>query len=236
MKVLKKSFLRQNKQIEHTWAERQILEKVNHPFIVKLKFAFQTAKKLFLILDYCAGGELFFYLQKLGRFKERTAQFYAANILLALEYLHNHGVIYRDLKPENILVSKEGYAKLTDFGLSKREMSGGKLTHSICGTKEYIAPEVYMGKGYSFSCDWWSYGCLLFEMIEGLPPFYCQDTDELFDSILKKDPKYQSQISPVAKDLITKLLAKNPKRRLCNPTEIKKHQFFTGIDWDKLEL
>lgn len=106
---------------------------------------------------------------------------------------------------------------------------------SICGTKEYIAPEVYAGNGYSFSCDWWSYGCIVYEMLEGLPPFFCQDTDELFESIMRKEPEYNSHLSPVAKDFIRKLLSKNPKKRMTNPAEIKNHPFFKGIDWNKME-
>lgn len=125
-------------------------------------------------MEYCPGGELFFYLSKIGRFKERSAQFYAANILLALEFLHKKGVIYRDLKPENVLISADGYAKITDFGLSKDDMSEGKQTKSICGTTEYLSPEMLLGKGYDNSCDWWGFGCLLYEMLVGLPPFYCK--------------------------------------------------------------
>ncbi len=126
MKVLKKSFIRKFKQVKHTWAERNILEKVSHPFIVKLKYAFQSPKKLFLVMEYCPGGELFFYLSRMGRFKERSASFYSANILLALNFLHKQGVIYWDLKPENVLIAADGYAKLTDFGLSKDDMVEGK--------------------------------------------------------------------------------------------------------------
>ena len=136
-----------------------------------------------MILEYCPGGELFFYLSKIGRFKEKSVQFYSANILLALQCLQENGIIYRDIKPENILISQDGYAKLTDFGLSKENMLGQK-TNSICGTSEYLAPEVFEGKWYDLACDLWSFGCLLYEMLSGLPPFYYSNKNDLYEAIL----------------------------------------------------
>ena len=167
--------------------ERKILEKISHPFIVKLRYSFQNEKNLYFVLDYCPGGELFFYLSKIGPFNERAAKFYAANILLALECLHQNGIVYRDLKPENILISKDGYAILTDFGLSKENMFGQKTT-SICGTSEYLAPEVYLQVGYGMPCDWWSFGCVIFEMLSGLPPFYSKNRKEISRMIIKNEP------------------------------------------------
>ena len=147
-----------------------------------MKYAFQSDRKLFFILDYCPGGELFFYISRMGKFKEKTARFYAANIVLALECLHKNGILYRDMKPENVLIDKDGYAKLTDFGLSKDDMLG-KRTSSICGTSEYLAPEVFFKKGYGFECDWWSLGCIVYEMLVGLPPFYCKTKRDLLKAI-----------------------------------------------------
>jgi serine/threonine protein kinase len=165
-------------------------------------------------MEYCPGGELFFYLSKMGRFKERSAQFYSANILLALEFLHKKGVIYRDLKPENVLIAADGYAKITDFGLSKDDMTKDKQTLSICGTTEYLAPEMLLGKGYDSSCDWWAFGSLIYEMLVGLPPFYCKNQEELFYSILHKDPEYPEFLSAEAVSLISQLLNRNPAKRM----------------------
>lgn len=150
---------------------------VNHPFVVRLDFAFQTRDKLYMALEYCPGGELFFYLNQIGRFKEDAVKFYAANILLGLEHLHACDILYRDLKPENILVCSDGYTKLTDFGLSLERSQEGQKCTSICGTAEYLSPEILQRKGYSKSSDWWSFGILLYEMLVGIPPFYNQKRD-----------------------------------------------------------
>ena len=172
MKVLKKAEIIKRNQFEHTMAERRILETVHSPFIVKMDYAFQSETKLFFLLDYCPGGELFFYLSQIGRFKEDAARFYASNILLALEHLHQKNIIYRDLKPENVLVGKDGYIKLTDFGLSKENIQGDKEAMSLCGTAEYLSPEILLKKGHGKATDWWSFGAIIYEMLCGLPPFY----------------------------------------------------------------
>lgn len=156
-------------------AERSILQNVNFPFIVKMDYAFQTATKLHFCLEYCPGGELFFYLSQIGRFKEDAARFYAANILLALEHLHSKDILYRDLKPENVLVSGDGYIKLTDFGLSKENISGHTDAKSLCGTAEYLSPEILQRQGHGKATDWWSFGAIIYEMLVGLPPFYSKD-------------------------------------------------------------
>lgn len=141
LKVLKKAELVKRNQVEHTMTERRILENIRHPFVVKMDFAFQSDSKLFFVLEYCPGGELFFYLSQIGRFKEDAARFYAANILLALHHLHSQNILYRDLKPENVLVAKDGYIKIADFGLSKENVTSNEAK-SICGTAEYLAPEI----------------------------------------------------------------------------------------------
>jgi len=176
MKVLKKELIRKRNQVEHTKTERRVLERIRHPFIVRMKYAFKDREKLYFVLDYCHGGELFFYLTNLRRFKEDAARFYAANILLALRCLNQHNVVYRDLKPENVLIDAEGYALLTDFGLSKENITDSSRATSLCGTAEYLAPEVLeKERSYGKPCDWWSFGCVIYEMLTGHPPFYSQD-------------------------------------------------------------
>lgn len=152
-----------------------------------------------------------------------------------MEFLHKKGVIYRDMKPENVLIAANGYAKLTDFGLSKDDMITGQRANSICGTTEYLAPEVYSGKGYDSACDWWALGCILYEMLVGLPPFYCKNQKELFNAILHGEPEYPDDgLSPEAVDLIKQFLIKDPSKRLKSTRKIKEHPFFSGVDWKKM--
>lgn len=239
MKVLKKDYIIKKNQVEHTKTERSVLGYIHHPYIVGLNMAFQTADKLFFILDYCSGGELFFQLGKVGRFSEDRSKFYAAQIILALEYIHKRGVIYRDLKPENVLLDAKGNVRLTDFGLSKegiRDHSRG--ANSFCGTPEYIAPEVLLQTGYGRAVDWWSLGALLYEMITGLPPFYSRNRETMFERIRNAELSFPQQISVQAKDLLSKLLKRDPDERLGSggqdATEIKVHPFFHDIDWTSL--
>lgn len=239
MKVLRKENIIKRNQVEHTRTERHVLGYVRHPFIVGLNYAFQTSEKLYFVLDYCAGGELFFHLGKVQRFPEHRARFYTAEITLAIEYVHNLDVIYRDLKPENVLLDENGHIRLTDFGLSKEgiqdDFSGA---NSFCGTPEYLAPEILNRSGHGRAVDWWSLGALLYEMLTGLPPFYCRDRDRLFEKIRKGDLSFPKYLSPNAKDLLKKLLERDPTRRLgtgpADAGEIKHHPFFTGIKWDAL--
>jgi len=168
LKSLKKSKLKEAKHIEHTKAERKILETVHHPFIVSLKFAFQTEKKLYLVMDCYNGGELFYHLRNKGRFTENLGKFYLIQILLAIEFLHSHRIIYRDLKPENIVLDNNGYIKLTDFGLAKDNITDDSgCTQTFCGTPEYLAPEIIRGDKYGKSVDVWCMGILLYEMLLG---------------------------------------------------------------------
>jgi len=203
-------------------AERRILvsanydvyllqQSVNHPFVVKMDYAFQSENKLFFCLEYCPGGELFFYLSQIGRFKQDAARFYAANILLALEHLHSKDILYRDLKPENVLVGSDGYIKLTDFGLSKENISGMKDAKSLCGTAEYLSPEILQRQGHGKATDWWSFGAIIYEMLVGLPPFYSKDRDKLYQNIKYGDPRMDYEfLTPEARDLCSRLLIKDP--------------------------
>ncbi|KDO22279.1 AGC protein kinase [Saprolegnia parasitica CBS 223.65] len=241
MKVLRKENIIKRNQVEHTRTERHVLGYVRHPFIVGLNYAFQTSEKLYFVLDYCAGGELFFHLGKVQRFKEPRAQFYAAEITLAIEYVHNLDIIYRDLKPENVLLDENGHIRLTDFGLSKEgiqdDFSGA---NSFCGTPEYLAPEILNRAGHGRAVDWWSLGALLYEMLTGLPPFYCRDRDKLFEKIRQGELTFPKYLSPAAVDLLARLLERDPTKRLgTGPTdagEIKSHPFFKEIQWDLLAL
>jgi uncharacterized membrane protein YgcG len=198
MKVLKKDYIIRKNQVEHTKTERNVLGYVHHPFIVGLNMAFQTADKLFFVLDYCAGGELFFHLGRLGRFPEVQARFYTAQITLAIEYVHSMDIIYRDLKPENVLLDHRGNVRLTDFGLSKEGVTDhASGANSFCGTPEYIAPEVLLRQGHGRAVDWWSTGALLYEMLSGLPPFYSRSREVMFEKIMKAELNFPSFLSEV---------------------------------------
>lgn len=234
MKSLRKEQIEERNQKAHTRTEREILGEVNCPFIVQLRFAFQTADKLYMVMDFINGGELFFHLRRCTKFPEDRTRFYSAEILTALEYLHKQGIIYRDLKPENVLLDSEGHIKLTDFGLSKKFFSGEKKTFSFCGTPEYLAPEILKGIGHDQSVDFWSFGALIYEMLSGAPPFYCKNKDTMFRNMLSKPVEMKIHFSPQVVDLLRNLLQVEPKRRLQNINEIKKHPFFESIDWEKL--
>ena len=238
MKVLKKDELKKRNQVEHTMAERRILEKILHPFIVSLRYSFQTKRKLYFVLDYWPGGELFFYLQNIGRFKEKTACFYASNILFGIEELHRHDIIYRDLKPENVLIGYDGYAKITDFGLSKENIKGNRDAHSFWGTPEYLAPEILLKAGHGKAADWWSFGAIIYEMLVGVPPFYTKNRQKLYQNIKSGELKLEDWLSENAKDLLSKLLNKDPNKRLGSgpdgSQEIKDHPWFSNINWDEI--
>jgi len=235
MKMLSKQHIVENNEIEHTMSERTILEKIHHPFLVNLNYSFQTEDKLFFILDFVNGGELFYHLQKEKRFSVDRVRFYGAEILLALEALHNSGVIYRDLKPENLLLNSDGHICVTDFGLCKQGLTDPNAkTDTFCGTPEYLAPEVLLGQGYGKAVDWWSFGSLLYEMLTGLPPFYSQDVQEMYRRIMNDRLTFPNYVSEVAKDIISLLLIRNPDERLADPNQIKRHRFFEGIDWELL--
>ncbi|KTG41927.1 hypothetical protein cypCar_00017824 [Cyprinus carpio] len=237
MKVLKKATLKVRDRVR-TKMERDILVEVNHPFIVKLHYAFQTEGKLYLILDFLRGGDLFTRLSKEVMFTEEDVKFYLAELALALDHLHGLGIIYRDLKPENILLDNDGHIKLTDFGLSKESADHENKAYSFCGTVEYMAPEVVNRRGHTHSADWWSYGVLMFEMLTGTLPFQGKDRKETMTMILKAKLGMPQFLSPEAQSLLRNLFKRNPGNRLgAGPDgveEIKRHSFFTKIDWNKL--
>ncbi|XP_019865582.2 ribosomal protein S6 kinase beta-2 isoform X2 [Aethina tumida] len=237
MKVLRKaSIVRNQKDTAHTKAERNILEEVKHPFIVDLIYAFQTGGKLYLILEYLSGGELFMRLEREGVFLEDSACFYLAEITLALEHLHQQGIIYRDLKPENILLDGQGHIKLTDFGLCKEHIREGILTHTFCGTIEYMAPEILTRHGHGKEVDWWSLGALLYDMLTGAPPFTADNRKKTIEKILKGKLILPPYLTSDARDLIRKLLKRQVTARLgAAPDDakaVKSHNFFKLINWE----
>ncbi|XP_064860132.1 ribosomal protein S6 kinase beta-2-like [Oncorhynchus nerka] len=239
MKVLKKAKIVCNaKDTAHTRAEREILETVRHPFIVDLLYAFQTGGKLYLILECLSGGELFMQLEKEGIFMEDTACFYLGEIVLALGHLHSNGIIYRDLKPENIMLNHQGHIKLTDFGLCKESIHDGAVTHTFCGTIEYMAPEILTRTGHNRAVDWWSLGALMYDMMTGSPPFTAENRKKTIDKILKCKVNLPPYLTLDARDMIKKLMKKSPSQRLGSSAadckDIQKHPFFRHINWDDL--
>jgi len=187
-------------------------------------------------LDYINGGELFYHLKKEGRFPENRVKFYAAEIVCAMAHLHSLQIVYRDLKPENILIDMEGHICITDFGLSK-EINPEEGTHTFCGTPEYLAPEVLKGQGHGTAVDWWSLGTLIYEMLTGLPPFYSQNINIMYQKILNGELRFPPYVSQDAQALLDGLLTRDVDKRLGsgNSEDVKKHPFFKDIDWEKLE-
>ncbi|KAL9598373.1 MAG: hypothetical protein Q9219_004535 [cf. Caloplaca sp. 3 TL-2023] len=227
--------------VEQTKTERAILESINrHPYVVKLFYAFQDQEKLYLILEYAQGGELFTRMMTEGMFPEDTAAFYMAEMILALDHLHGSvSVVYRDLKPENCLLDADGHLLLTDFGLSKVAVDGDFRCRSMTGTLEYMAPEVVQQQSYGPEVDWWSFAILGFEMLVGHSPFYANNDAKIQEKIVKSKLVLPFFMSADAKDLLTRLLRKKPKERLGArmPKDlqlIKSHRFFRKIDWKKL--
>jgi serine/threonine protein kinase len=192
------------------------------------------------VLEFCPGGELFFHLSRIGNFDEKVTKFYCTQIILAIQHLHKHDIIYRDLKPENVLIDSKGYAKLTDFGLSKEGIKDNQSAHTFCGTPEYLAPEIVDGKGHGKAVDWWSVGAIMFEMLTGQPPFQLKDNNrkELFNDIKSCNLQMPEHISPACKDLLSKLFVADPNARIgCGPSgaqEIINHPWFAGVDWSMI--
>eukprot|EP01130_Rhizamoeba_saxonica_P005468 TRINITY_DN2188_c0_g1_i1.p1 TRINITY_DN2188_c0_g1~~TRINITY_DN2188_c0_g1_i1.p1 ORF type:complete len:698 (-),score=167.40 TRINITY_DN2188_c0_g1_i1:73-2166(-) len=232
--ILKKSLVRHEKEIEHTLAERSVMMKLNHPFLMKLHYTFQTEDKLFYIMDYINGGELFYHLQNDGKFSLERTKFYIAELLCALDALHQQGIVYRDIKTENILLGPDGHVVLTDFGLSK-ELEDDSTTQTLCGTPVYLPPEMLKKKAYDKAVDFWSIGILTFEMLTGDVPFYHDNMNQMFRKIVQAEVEYPPELQGTpAADLINHLLIKDPTRRLADASIMKTHPFFEGIDFDAL--
>lgn len=236
VKVLKKAQVHKMKQVEHTNDERKMLQEVKHPFLITLWGTFQDSKNLYMVMDFVEGGELFSLLRKSQRFPNPVAKFYAAEVTLALEYLHSKHIIYRDLKPENLLLDRHGHLKITDFGFAKKVPD---ITWTLCGTPDYLAPEVVSSKGYNKSVDWWSLGILIFEMLCGFTPFWDGGSPmKIYENILKGRVKYPPYIHPDAQDLLQRLITADLTKRLGNlhggSEDVKNHQWFAEVTWERL--
>jgi len=251
IKILKKEVIRSKgtTEMEHIMTENRVLQSTRHPFIIGLQYSFKTEDRLCFVMEYVNGGELYFHLRKEFHFTQDRTRFYAAEIISAISYLHKRGIIYRDLKPENLLLDKDGHIKVADFGLCKEHILFGKTTNTICGTPEYLAPEIAemrtedsSGKSpYGRAVDWWGVGVVIFEMLLGRLPFQQTDPENpesIYNQILRLEVKYPRSMSWEAKDLLEGLLKKDPLERLGggreDAEEIMKHPFFGPINWADL--
>ena len=239
MKILNKSFLKKRHQEEHTKTERDLMVKINSPFVINIKFAFQDNSKLYIVTEFMQGGDMFFHLHEIGKFKEDRAKFYFIELTLALEFLHKNNMVYRDLKPENILMDSEGHIKIADFGLSKILENMDDKAYTLCGTPQYLAPEILKKKGYDKNIDWWSLGCFLYEMLTGNLPFFIQKGAPLSIEMYCTPLKFPRGVNKLARDLIKKLLNTDPQKRLGTGLEdaesVKLHPYFQGIEWNKYQ-
>lgn len=238
IKMLKKSEVVRLQQVEHMLSEKNILKILSadpHPFIVNLAATFQDPRYLFMVLEYIVGGEFFTHLRKAGRFDNSTAKFYAAHVILIFEFLHSKDFIYRDLKPENLLLDSGGYLKITDFGFAKRVAF---KTYTLCGTPEYIAPEVLLNKGHGKGVDWWTLGILMYEMLAGQPPFVDDDPMGIYQQILAGKLNFPRYIDRNVKALIKKLLLADITKRFgclkAGADDIKKQKWFSDLSWEHL--
>jgi len=233
LKVLKKEHLAKTRSISNTLAERNIMIRTNHPFIVDLYCTFQSPERVGFVMKFIAGGQLFFHLRKEGLFSEESVRFYAAELVLALEYLHSHNIIHRDLKPENILISSTGHVALTDFGLAKEDVDEESRANTFCGTIEYMSPEMIKGQPYGKATDWWSVGILLFDMLSGNPPFRNKNRKRLQDDILTKKIKMSPLWQPATHSILKTLIERDVLKRI-QLEAIKQHSFFKGMSWEAL--
>lgn len=236
IKRMEKRLLKENRQLDNIYNEANLLKETHKcPFIVKYTNLIETEANIFLVMEYIKGGELFYYMKKYGRFPPEAVLFFSCEVLLALKFLHSKGIIYRDLKPENILINSDGHTKLADFGFATKVNENVFL---LCGTPEYMAPEKLLGNGDTKETDYWSFGCLIYEMLYGNPPYYNTQTDEIYKMILTEPVKFPAEVAfgPV-QDLLVKLLNKDRDSRLGHNgiDEIFAHSYFTNVNWDDIE-
>mmetsp|Transcript_42201 Transcript_42201/g.112865 ORF Transcript_42201/g.112865 Transcript_42201/m.112865 type:complete len:379 (+) Transcript_42201:319-1455(+) len=237
IKMLSKSLVIKSKQVDHIMNEKAILSHLLHPFIINLYHTFQDTLYLYFVLEYSAGGELFSVIRKAHRLPNDTAQFFAACVVSVMEYLHSQDIVYRDLKPENLLLDKLGYIKVCDFGFAKVVEPCSK-TWTLCGTPEYLAPEIILNKGHGRAVDWWATGILIFEMLVGYPPFEADDRLNLYQMILRCEINFPRHVKKEARELISGLVTNDLSRRLGNlkngPKDITNHAWFRGLSWEAL--
>jgi len=240
IKVLKKEFIIENDEVESTRSEKRVFliaNKERHPFLLTLHACFQTETRVYFVMEYISGGDLMLHIQR-GQFGTKRAQFYAAEVCLALKYFHENGVIYRDLKLDNILLTLDGHIKIADYGLCKEEMWYGSTTSTFCGTPEFMAPEILLDKKYGRAVDWWAFGVLIYQMLLQQSPFRGEDEDEIYDAILADEPLYPIHMPRDSVSILQKLLTREPEMRLgSGPTdaqEIMSHAFFRNINWDDI--
>ena len=235
MKVLNKKFLMKNNQLKYAITECNVLKQAASPFILTLYYSFQTQENLYMIIDYCPGGDLNFHIIQ-NLFEEKEAKFYIAELILGIEHLHKLDILYRDLKPENILISQDNHIKLADFGLAKEGVSDQQNTNSFVGSPAYLSPEMISRKGVGKAADIYGIGAVLYEMVSGTPPFFTNNINLLYKNISQSKLKLHEYFSDELKDLLSQLLCRDPYKRIgvLDKNELKSHEWFKDIDWDKL--
>ncbi|RKP27530.1 phosphoinositide-dependent kinase-1, partial [Syncephalis pseudoplumigaleata] len=248
IKILDKRHIVKEKKTKYVNIEKQTLNKLHHPLIIKLFYTFQDAQSLYFVLELAPNGELLTWLRKLGSFDEHCARFYGAEIVQAVAYLHSQGVVHRDLKPENILLDEHMHIKLTDFGTAKlfephhdgsgSSDSANDRSNSFVGTAEYVSPELLTNKSATRSCDWWAFGCIVYQLLAGRPPFKAANEYLTFQKIIQLEYKFPPGFPETARDLVQKLLVLDPAHRLgSGPSGVQalqSHAFFASIDWEQL--
>mmetsp|Transcript_22050 Transcript_22050/g.50380 ORF Transcript_22050/g.50380 Transcript_22050/m.50380 type:complete len:321 (+) Transcript_22050:67-1029(+) len=235
LKTLKKAAVIKMKQVDHLMSEKNILQTLKFPLIVNMYGSFHDQRYVYMVLEYIVGGEFFTHLRKAGHFDNGTACFYAAQITAIFEYCHGLNIVYRDLKPENVLLTSDGYVKLTDFGFAKVIEH---RTYTLCGTPEYIAPEVLLNKGHGKPVDWWTLGILIYEMVVGYPPFVDEDPMGIYQKILSGKIVFPKMFDKNGKELVKKLLTADLGKRYGNlkngVADIKNHKWFKDVHWEQL--